>query len=78
MWHKLLEDGSWSDWTGSMPSIDLIIVVRDDSGDSTNYYTTSGWCLDDKFWISNNELVFGDVLAWRLFPDPREVDERWR
>ena len=56
----------------SMPSYneDVIVTVRDDSGDSINYYTKTAWWLSDDTWISDNDLVFGEVTAWKSLPEP--------
>jgi len=53
----------------------VLVTIRDDTRDSPYTYTdvasyTGG---TDGFWISNNELVCGNVVAWMKFPRPAEV-----
>ena len=52
-----------------LPNIDeeVIISVCDDSADNSYYYTTTGWLCHDT-WISNNERVCGQVIAWAPLP----------
>lgn len=54
-----------------LPNIDeeVIVSVCDDSGDNSYYYTTTGWLCHDT-WISNNERICGEVIAWAPLPKP--------
>lgn len=52
-----------------------IVTVRDDSGDSVRYYTTTGWrsnsFIQENAWIVDDEVNF-NVVAWMPFPEPYE------
>ena len=48
---------------------EVIVSVRDYSGDTPYDYTTTAWKLGDD-WISNNELLYGVVKGWMPFPKP--------
>ena len=71
-------DGWWTVVNGKSypdPFTPVLVTIRDDTGDSPYIYTdvasyTGG---TDGFWISNNEPVCGDVVAWMKFPRPAEV-----
>ena len=60
----------WIPCSERLPDYDtqVIITVLDDSGDNPYRYTTVGWRFYDA-WISDNELVFGKVLAWKPIPE---------
>ena len=49
---------------------DVIVSVRDDSGDNTLDYSSCGWyaCAGD-FWVVDNEAN-ERVVAWMPLPDP--------
>lgn len=49
----------------------VIVSVRDDSGDHPIHYTTYAWKCGDT-WIADNEVVFGEVYAWMVPPAPTE------
>lgn len=55
---------------------EVIITVKDNSGDTAWTYTTTAWWLEDDIWISNNDIVHGDIIAWMPMPKPyREEGE---
>lgn len=56
----------------SMPpwNEEVIVTVMDDSGDTPFEYTCSAWWFQDKIWISDNDIVFGEVVAWMPMPKP--------
>ena len=70
MGNKALEQTMWIPCSERLPDYDtqVIITVLDDSGDNPYRYTTVGWRFYDA-WISDNELVFGKVLAWKPIPE---------
>ena len=49
---------------------EVIVSVRDDSGDNTLNYSSFGWyaCAGD-FWVVDNEAN-ERVIAWMPLPDP--------
>lgn len=49
---------------------EVIITVLDDHGDTPYTYTTAAWWLQDTIWISDNDIVQGEVLAWMSLPKP--------
>lgn len=70
-WHIRTKDG-WTNWTGSPPCEDLIVSVLDDSGDYDYYSSKSAWyCCG--VWISRDDIVCGEVVAWKRFPEPCKV-----
>ena len=61
----------WIPCSEKLPSDfeEVIISVCDDHGDTPYNYTTVGWKCE-KYWISDNDCVCGDVLAWMPLPAP--------
>lgn len=54
---------------------EVIVSVCDDHGDTPYYYTTSAW-LCGNVWISDNEVLIGEVICWKLFPKPVKRSEK--
>lgn len=54
---------------------EVIVSVRDDSGDNTLNYSSCGWyaCAGD-FWVVDNEAN-ERVIAWCPFPEPYKEKE---
>ena len=52
-------------------NVEVIVSVCDDHGDTPYYYTTHAW-LCNNTWVSDNEILQGEVLAWKPFPKPIE------
>lgn len=46
-----------------------IVTVVDSTADKPIYYTTDAWFTGD-YWISDNDMVCGNVIAYRDFPKP--------
>lgn len=71
IWHRKTKDGGWTDWgTVSIPcGEELIVTVYDDNCDNPYYYTTSAWYLEG-YWIHDNDILNGLVVAWKDFPKP--------
>lgn len=61
----------------SMPpwNEEVIVTVMDDSGDTPFEYTCSAWWFQDKIWISDNDIVFGEVIAWMPLPKPYKEED---
>lgn len=60
-----------ADWiTDKLPPEDeeVIVTVRDDSGDSPFTFVTSAWYYGG-IWISDNHRVCGEVIAWQPMPE---------
>ena len=53
----------------------VLISVCDDHGDKPYYYTCVGWKCE-KYWISDNDYVFGAVIAWQPLPTPYREDKK--
>lgn len=49
----------------------VIVSVRDDRGDSPYCYTCCAWLLGD-CWITDNDVLAGEVIAWMPLPKPYE------
>lgn len=50
------------------------LAIRDDSGDTTSYGVIAGWRLMDDIFISDNDVVRGEVYAWKPLDDvPHET-----
>ena len=64
-------DRNWISTSDKLPqSSDIVIItIRDDRGDSTNYYTDCGWLCGDT-WIIDNEVCCGEVIGWMPLPLP--------
>ena len=45
------------------------IMIIDDSGDNPYVYSTVGWNIDD-YWIVDNDIACGDVVAWKHVSKP--------
>ena len=72
-WHIRTEDG-WTNWGNKNPPCDqdLIVTVLDSSGDYDTYDTVSAW-YHGGLWISKDDGVQGDVVAWKYFPKPCKI-----
>ena len=51
----------------------VLISVCDDHGDTPYHYTCVGWRCEN-YWISDNDYVFGGVLAWMPLPEPYKAE----
>lgn len=47
---------------------DVIVTIRDDSGDTVFNYTSVGWYYNG-YWVVDNEINF-KVVAWQPLPQP--------
>lgn len=62
-WIPVSEGLPWKD-------INVLVTVRDDSGDIPLEYTSVGWRTPDgRYWIVDNEICYS-VLAWMPLPEP--------
>ena len=62
-WIPVTETLPWND-------TNVLVTVRDDSGDTPWEYTSVGWCTPDgQYWVVNNEICYG-VIAWMPLPEP--------
>jgi len=53
---------------------DLLVVVRDDSGDTVNTFVATAWRAEyGEMWVCNNEPLCGDVIAWSKMPEPKRI-----
>lgn len=72
------------DWIDEVPTVErwvpcseklpsdgdnVFVTVVDDHGDTPWRYTDVAW-LCNGTWIANNEILFGDVIAWMPRPKP--------
>lgn len=64
-------DVDWIPVSEQLPNTteQVLISVCDDHGDKPYYYTCVGWKCE-KYWISDNDYVFGAVTAWEPLPEP--------
>lgn len=54
----------------------VIVAIRDTSGDTPFTYTDCGWCLGEKRgWIVDNDLHF-NVTHWQPLPEPPKERKR--
>lgn len=63
----------WIPVTEALPWNDtnVLVTVRDDSGDTPWEYTSVGWLTPDgKYWVVDNEVCYG-VVAWMALPEPQ-------
>ena len=48
----------------------VLVTVRDNSGDTPWEYTSVGWLTpDNQYWVVDNEICYG-VIAWMSLPEP--------
>ena len=61
---------NWIPVSEGPPKIDtkVLVTIKDDSGDSLNYYTSVGWYYDG-IWVVDNTVCY-QVIAWMEFPKP--------
>ena len=62
----------WIPVTKALPrnETNVLVTVRDDSGDTPWEYTSTGWRTPDgKYWIVDYEICYG-VIAWMPLPEP--------
>ena len=62
----------WIPVTETLPlnDIDVLVTVRDDSGDTPWEYTSVGWRTPDgRYWVVDNNMCYG-VIAWMPLPEP--------
>ena len=75
---KALEAQEWILCSERLPKYEeeVIVSVRDDSGDSTLDYSSCGWyaCAGD-FWVVDNEPN-PYVIAWMPLPEPYRAERR--
>ena len=58
-------------WNGT----NVLVTVRDDSGDTPWEYTSVGWRTPaGQYWIVDNEICYG-VIAWMPLPEPWRDEE---
>ena len=56
------------------PAIENVqIMVVDDHGDNPYVYSTVGWNIDD-YWIVDNDIVCGEVVAWKPVSKPLSLN----
>ena len=63
---------NWIPVTEALPwnGTDVLVTVRDDSGDTPREYTSVGWRTPaGQYWIVDNEICYG-VIAWMPLPEP--------
>lgn len=68
----VLEEVKWIPVSEALPWNDtnVLVTVRDDSGDTPWEYTSVGRRTPDgKYWIVENEMCYG-VIAWMPLPEP--------
>ena len=66
----------WTPVTEALPWNDtnVLVTVRDDSGDTPWEYTSVGWRTPDgQYWVVDNEICYG-VIAWMPLPEPWRGD----
>ena len=63
---------NWIPVNEKLPEVgkDVLVTIKDDSADSSNYYTSVGWYYIGA-WIVENTLCY-QVTAWMEFPKPYE------
>lgn len=62
----------WTSVTEALPWNDtnVLVTVRDDSGDTPWEHTSVGWRTPDgHYWVVDNEICYG-VIAWMPLPEP--------
>ena len=62
----------WIPVTKALPrnETNVLVTVRDDSGDTPWEYTSTGWRTPDgKYWIVDYEICYG-VIAWIPLLEP--------
>lgn len=67
----------WIPVTKALPwnETDVLVTVRDDSGDTPWEYTSVGWRTPDgKYWVVDHEICYG-VIAWMPLPKPWGDDQ---
>lgn len=67
----------WIPISEGLPSDDddVFVTVIDDHGDTPWRYTDVAW-LCNGTWIADNEILFGNVIAWmpQRYPKPYKSD----
>lgn len=71
----LSAEAEWIPCSERLPNTteQVLISVCDDHGDKPYHYTCVGWKCEE-CWISNNDYVFGVVIAWMPLPKPYRED----
>ena len=69
------DNNQWTPCSKSKPKDGerVFVTVVDESGDSPYTYTVTAQYYDDVFggvWLSANDYVFGEVVAWMKEPLP--------
>ena len=69
---KIELERKWIPVTKALPrnETNVLVTVRDDSGDTPWEYTSTGWRTPDgKYWVIDYEICYG-VIAWMPLPEP--------
>lgn len=60
----------------------LLVAVLDRTGDTPYRFITSAWAIQGKYdimWITDNDILCGDVVAWAEQPEyPIEMEAAWK
>ena len=61
---------NWTPVSDGPSKIDtnVLVTIKDDSGDSPYYYTSAGWYYNG-IWVVDNTVCY-QVIAWMEFPKP--------
>ena len=67
-WIPVTEALPWND-------TEVLVTVRDDSGDTPWKYVSVGWQTPDgQYWFVGNEICYG-VIAWMPLPEPAVIGD---
>lgn len=71
-------------WRNDTPSFCqvLLVAVLDRTGDTPYRFVTSAWAIQGKYdimWITDNDVLCGDVVAWAELPEyPIGMEAAWK